>query len=161
MYKFCSSEAWSWVCVFETASQFISLISAAFCAPISSLTLQHIQSIGRKKEKEEGGAGGGRKIPLNLFCSLKGSAWKKEKREWNKKLLHLCRQPKSSPRPRPKAKLKRPECWDVWQAQPGAAGGSPAICPRALWLLGASHQFKEKQAHTRLSCLREDWRIPS
>lgn len=67
------------VCVFKTASQFISLISAAFCAPIRSLTLQHIQSIGRKKEKKEGGAGGGRKIPLNLFCSLKEVHGKKKR----------------------------------------------------------------------------------
>lgn len=50
--------------MFKAVSQFISLISAAFCAPISSLTLQHIQSIGRKEEEGGGGAGGrGEKNP--------------------------------------------------------------------------------------------------
>lgn len=46
--------------MFKAVSQFISLISAAFCAPISSLTLQHIQSIGRKEEEGGGGGAGGR-----------------------------------------------------------------------------------------------------
>lgn len=66
------------MCVFNTASQFISLISAAFCAPIRSLTLQHIQSIGRKKEKK-GGRGGEKSLLTSFAPSRKCMEKRKER----------------------------------------------------------------------------------
>lgn len=67
--------------MFKAVSQFISLISAAFCAPISSLTLQHIQSIGRKEEEGGGGAGGrgGEKSRLTSFAPSKEVHGKKKR----------------------------------------------------------------------------------
>lgn len=99
------------VCVCKIVSHFISLISAAFYAPIRSLTLQHIQSIGRKTETK--GEKRKKKSLLTSFAPSRKLYGKKKRGNERKISFISVGNPKSSLRPQPKTKLKRLECWDV------------------------------------------------
>lgn len=123
---------WIGVCVSEIVSHSVGLISAAFYAPIRSLTLQLILNFGKEKKKN----------PSLALCSLKKVHGKK-KREWKENLLHLCRQPKSSLWLQPKTKLKRLECWCLAATVQLRGDGSSLMCNNL------SNQFKTgSQTHT-------------